>query len=185
MIAPVQVRVADIEFIAVDWAAEADRHQPLGARIGEAAKQQQIHHAEHRGGGADADRQRGDRRQAERGRAPDYAQAVARVLRERVQPRRTMHRANGLERAQAAAELARRARAGRLWRNALPLVPVGAHGQVAIDFLLPGGVAREAAPQPVDGALHTNLRTLAMPSDADDQPASLSASRLRPAAVSV
>ena len=36
--APVQVSVADIEFAGVDWSAEAERHEAIGARIGEAAE---------------------------------------------------------------------------------------------------------------------------------------------------
>ncbi len=110
---------------------------------------------------------------------------MTRVLRERVQPWRPMHRANGLERAQRAAEIARGAGAGRVRLNALLPMPIGAHGKVAFDFLLPRGIAMEKTPQPLDSVLHTNLRTLSMPSATDDQLASFSVRRLRPPAVSV
>ena len=86
LLAPVQVSIADIEFIGVDGPAQADRHQPVGVGVREAAEQQQIHHAEDSGGSADANRQRCYRRQAEGGRAADHAQAVTRILRQRVQP---------------------------------------------------------------------------------------------------
>ena len=71
---------------------EAQRNQAVGLRVGQAAENDAIHHAEDRRGGADADRRDGDDGDGEGRRPKEVANGVAQVLE---QPVQQVHAARG------------------------------------------------------------------------------------------
>ena len=83
--APFQVICAQHELLRDDGRHEAHRHQAVGLRVGKAAKQDAVHHAEHGRAGADAHRDGehgGDRKC---GRSHKAARGVAQILRQNIQ----------------------------------------------------------------------------------------------------
>ena len=84
--APLVIGTAQHELLRNDRRDQANRNQPVIVRIGQAAEENAVHHAEDRRGRADAQRQRGNHREGESGIAPEAAQRIARVLRHRAPP---------------------------------------------------------------------------------------------------
>ncbi len=151
--------------------AIADGHEPLGIRIRQRAQEDGVDHGEDGGVGADAERQRDQRRGGEAGRAPQHAEAVAQVLPQHLEKRQAALIAPGLGNLRVAAELEPRGAPRRGGIEAARSVTLLEHLEMEAQLLAQLG--RRARPIPkAPAARATSSRSLmAVPRSAAPRPA--------------
>ena len=151
----------------------ADVHQAIGIAIGQRAKQNPIERAEHRGGGAQPQRQDQYGGQREARLTPPRAPGEVRVLPQRVPPLGDPDAAYRLARPQHVAETTAR-------RSLVHAVVFRAHRDVGLELLAHLVVGWSSA----EPARQAHRSTLFTPSVSVAQLSSISFRRLRPALVS-
>ena len=79
MCSPIEKEEPKREFAGLQWLRKSERDKSVTVSIRQAAKEDRIDHAEDRGRGADAERERRDRCTGEHGVTPESTQRIAQV----------------------------------------------------------------------------------------------------------
>ena len=114
----------------------SERHETIGGDAGRGLRENAVHHREDRGIAADDERDEDDGGGAERGRAPEDADADLQIGRELLDRGPRPDRSGCLLRERAAAELGERAAARRVGRLAAVDTILDRHPQVRLELLV-------------------------------------------------